>query len=339
MSVFPASIFSPRAKANRNGVVYDANKATVTYAEDLVALDNEVVAIETELGENPKGSFGSVAAFLASLAGDVEDLLSALAGKQDSLGFIPENSSNKGQADGYAELDGAGLIPLSRLPSVGGSETAVDALAVGYDTGSVMLVVRGTAVYSGNGSGLGSSCQCWGGYSAVHANTYGEARLGFQLLSFVENASYPFLFFSQISRLVISALWRLKIPSSSSIHTFGLACTSGFFADSQYSVMPRAIFVYEATSKKFYACNSDSHGYNRTEINVDPTLASHKYTIDYDKVNSTIRFYVDDVLVATHTTYMSPSYNASWGVSVGVGCVDSAVSCYIGVIKYANKKP
>lgn len=35
----------------------------------------------------------------------------------DALGFTPENSANKGQANGYASLDGAGKVPSSQLPS------------------------------------------------------------------------------------------------------------------------------------------------------------------------------------------------------------------------------
>ena len=37
-------------------------------------------------------------------------------GKQDALGFTPENTSNKGQAGGYAGLDTSGLVPVSQLP-------------------------------------------------------------------------------------------------------------------------------------------------------------------------------------------------------------------------------
>jgi hypothetical protein len=57
---YPAGVYSPRTKANRAGVVYTPTKTTTGYAEDVSKLDAEVVAIETELGANPKGSFGSV---------------------------------------------------------------------------------------------------------------------------------------------------------------------------------------------------------------------------------------------------------------------------------------
>jgi len=46
---FPNSIYRPRTKQNYPGVVYDPNQTTVIYAEDLINLDNEVVAIENWL--------------------------------------------------------------------------------------------------------------------------------------------------------------------------------------------------------------------------------------------------------------------------------------------------
>lgn len=49
MAIFPGGIYSPRTKENRAGAVYDANKKTITYVEDVVKLDDEVVAIETHL--------------------------------------------------------------------------------------------------------------------------------------------------------------------------------------------------------------------------------------------------------------------------------------------------
>lgn len=67
MADYPNSVYSPRTKANKAGVAYDAAKTTIGYAEDVTKLDDEVVAIETELGANPKGVYASVAAFLSDL--------------------------------------------------------------------------------------------------------------------------------------------------------------------------------------------------------------------------------------------------------------------------------
>lgn len=49
MSDYPDTIYTPRAKANRPGVVYTPSKTTVGYVEDVTKLDDEVVAIETDL--------------------------------------------------------------------------------------------------------------------------------------------------------------------------------------------------------------------------------------------------------------------------------------------------
>jgi hypothetical protein len=60
MASYPNSIYSPRAKENRAGVVYDPAKKTVIFMEDIKGLDDEVVAIETEFGTNPKGNWPDV---------------------------------------------------------------------------------------------------------------------------------------------------------------------------------------------------------------------------------------------------------------------------------------
>ena len=49
MTDYPNSIYAPRTKANRSGVVYDSTKQTVIFKEDIAKLDDEVVAIETDL--------------------------------------------------------------------------------------------------------------------------------------------------------------------------------------------------------------------------------------------------------------------------------------------------
>ena len=67
MADYPDSVYSPRTKENRSGVVYDAAKKSVIFVEDISKLDAEVVAIETELGANPKGGHADVAARLDAL--------------------------------------------------------------------------------------------------------------------------------------------------------------------------------------------------------------------------------------------------------------------------------
>jgi len=47
-----------------------------------------------------------------------DDEKTAWNGKQSSLGFTPENTSNKGQANGYATLGSDSKVPLDQLPTI-----------------------------------------------------------------------------------------------------------------------------------------------------------------------------------------------------------------------------
>jgi len=64
MATYPAAVYSPRTKNNKAGVIYDAGEDTTLFSEDVVYDDAEIVAIETELGTNPKGTKASVKARL-----------------------------------------------------------------------------------------------------------------------------------------------------------------------------------------------------------------------------------------------------------------------------------
>lgn len=54
MADFPDTIYAPREKNNKSGVVYDPTKKTVLYSEDISNLDAEVVSIETIFAETIK---------------------------------------------------------------------------------------------------------------------------------------------------------------------------------------------------------------------------------------------------------------------------------------------
>ena len=48
---------------------------------------------------------------------DITNLVTDLAGKQAALGFTPENSANKGAANGYAPLNASSRVPIANLAS------------------------------------------------------------------------------------------------------------------------------------------------------------------------------------------------------------------------------
>jgi len=67
MADYPNSIYSPRERANRSGVSYDPEKKTVWFKEDADAIENEIIATETELGTNPKETWPNVKSRLQDL--------------------------------------------------------------------------------------------------------------------------------------------------------------------------------------------------------------------------------------------------------------------------------
>lgn len=68
MAQFPDNPYTPRTFVNRNGVVYDEAKTKVIFAEDLNAINDELVAVEEYVLdlEPGGGGGGDVPFYLAS---------------------------------------------------------------------------------------------------------------------------------------------------------------------------------------------------------------------------------------------------------------------------------
>ena len=73
MTDYPSGVYSPRIKNNKDGIVYDPLEDTTFFAEDVVNDDNEIVAIETELGTTPSGTYATVKAWLTALTNAVAE--------------------------------------------------------------------------------------------------------------------------------------------------------------------------------------------------------------------------------------------------------------------------
>lgn len=103
---YPASIADLRTIDNRNGVVYDADKKSVFFAEDLNNIIAEIEAIETTLGINPQGSEDDLVARLEAIEGRLDDL----------------------EGGGFATLTGAETLTNKRVtPRIG---TVADAATI-----------------------------------------------------------------------------------------------------------------------------------------------------------------------------------------------------------------
>ena len=76
-------------------------------------------------------------------------------GKQNALGFTPENSANKGTANGYAELDATGKVPTNQLPSYVDDVLEYDSQAnfpVSGETGKIYVTKDTNKTYRWSGS-------------------------------------------------------------------------------------------------------------------------------------------------------------------------------------------
>lgn len=72
----------------------------------------------TKISGNNSGDLtGLTTTVKTSLLAAINELVTSISGKQDSLGFTPENITNKGAANGYCPLGADAKVPAVNLPS------------------------------------------------------------------------------------------------------------------------------------------------------------------------------------------------------------------------------
>lgn len=83
-----------------------------------VRIATEFKTTKNKIAGNNTGDLSGLATSAkTSILDAINELVTTISGKQSSLGFTPENVSNKGAANGYASLDGTGKVPASQLPA------------------------------------------------------------------------------------------------------------------------------------------------------------------------------------------------------------------------------
>lgn len=98
-------------RANHTGTqalvtISDAGSMAAEDVADYVAAAGDTMTGALILNADPVAALG---------AATKQYVDTGLSGKEDSLGFTPENTANKGVAGGYASLDGSGKLPASEL--------------------------------------------------------------------------------------------------------------------------------------------------------------------------------------------------------------------------------
>lgn len=98
MSDYPGAIDEFRTAQNLPGILYDETDTTTVYAEDTNNLGDAIIAIENTLGTNPNASFDTVDDRLNGID-------TTLAGKENSIGYTPENAANKSTSTSLGTSD------------------------------------------------------------------------------------------------------------------------------------------------------------------------------------------------------------------------------------------
>lgn len=114
MADYPGSVYTPRTKENKAGIVYDETKTEIGYAEDVTKLDDEVVAIQTELGVLPKRTSADLAERLKgirSLSDAYEDTIFI---KRNRVGIRWATPGNTLEVYSGSSLEG---IRIRRYPT------------------------------------------------------------------------------------------------------------------------------------------------------------------------------------------------------------------------------
>jgi hypothetical protein len=93
-----------------------------------------------------------------------------------ALGYIPEDSANKGIAGGYASLDGGGKVPSSQLPSYVDDVIEVAnyaSLPSTGETGKIYITIDNNKIYRWSGSvyvEISGGASVWGGITGTLSN-------------------------------------------------------------------------------------------------------------------------------------------------------------------------
>ncbi len=112
MANYPGEIYVPRERENRSGVDYVPEKKTVWFKEDADDIENEIIAVETELGTNPKGAYASVKAFLEDLLGRTKQIIfSGICDYGFDHGFTKYFWVGRTASDGFQYL--CGIMPIA----------------------------------------------------------------------------------------------------------------------------------------------------------------------------------------------------------------------------------
>lgn len=250
MTDYPGAVYSPRTKENKAGVVYDASKKTIGYVEDITKLDDEVVAVETELGTNPKGAKADVKTRL-------DDVDTAITGKM----------TNPMDAQGQIVFGGAGGTPTKLPVGVSGKVLVTKGAAANPEWGeggvwsekfSTAVNVTNTVVetdllnFTVPGGTIGESGLLIG--EVYIDNLDGLGRDDLQVKLYYGAASITFTIDMDVQPRTMKGYFQFRVMGTGATNTQKLVLTGIFFKDE----CVKAAFITKCSYAVDGAANIDS---------------------------------------------------------------------------------
>ena len=178
-------------------------------------------------------------------------------GKQNALGFTPENASNKGIANGYAGLDANGKVVASQLPSFVDDVLEYTAKAnfpATGESGKIYVDLTTNIVYRWSGSSyveISSSLALGTTSSTAYRGDYGNAAYTHSQASHAPSNAQKN---SDITKAEIEA----KLIGDISTHTHSTYVTQAQLGNAGYGDMLKSIYDTDGDGKVNSAVTADN---------------------------------------------------------------------------------
>ena len=178
-------------------------------------------------------------------------------GKQNALGFTPENASNKGIANGYAGLDANGKVVASQLPSFVDDVLEYTAKAnfpATGESGKIYVDLTTNIIYRWSGSAyveISSSLALGTTSSTAYRGDYGNIAYTHSQASHAPSNAQKN---SDITKTEIEA----KLIGDISTHTHSIYVTQAQLGNAGYGDMLKSIYDTDGDGKVNSAVTADS---------------------------------------------------------------------------------
>jgi len=187
MAQYPSEIYTPRARENRSGVVYDAGKKTVWFKEDADAIENEIIAIETDLETNVKFDNTNYNVFLG------KEVFKNAAGIQNigigyRAGYNNDITGSGSEGDSNIYIGSwAGYGATSGVKNTGYENVAIGAYTLYYNTSGFQNIAIGLFAGMQNTEGQYNVAI---GYAALQNNLVGTSNFALGSGALYNNTSH-----------------------------------------------------------------------------------------------------------------------------------------------------